>query len=822
MRLLKFFTVLLVLLALLAVVLYFVMPSWIPSEDLRSQVAHQIETVTTSVLTYGDATVRLFPFTEMQFKDVRIKQESGKAEITADRFTVQLDLIGLFFRRYRMSGMRVEGGSLKTSHLWEGCPWDPEIREMRLQLKPTRKDSVQKLEIEGNLHGLSKNLKGHATIDWSTLAAWSWKNVVLSGEILLSDVDLATLPGNAGDTAGALQVDRGLLKTQIAFEKAAAQDKIKIDLETSITDLVYHAQPASSTVTPQAPIELGLKVRGDWDPMTDEVALAQATFHLPWGEAEAQGLFSLATGEIREMRISAVSVPLEQIPHYCGPLKNSLPVNLGFSGPSHWDITLRGTLDQLSANVNVDLEDATLTYGKYFSKTKGLPMQVAMAFLLKDHRFLTGDLSAYMKDLTLKASVTEGDLQARSGQLNLITNKFPLAAQRELFPSLAEYQAEGNAKVLANWKGDFGQPEALEVMTNITLENASFQRGSGPLVRDIKMAIDVSPMILKVREGVFRLGDSVVDFKFTGYQLFRAPKIEMSVGVTGVRPSVFLGDAAALIQALAPDVLRAENISQAGFLRWFPEEEAWESASSDITYQKEKGWTFSNLHVKAYGGDWKAALDFPPASDLVKQFDLTLQAEQVDLGFWTRKTGAIDPRLAGKAFLDLNLRGETSAEGEATRLSGQGKILVTEGTFYGFDLQDAAGSFGKLQELKVLATGRTPFTDLQGTFKIEGTKFTTEDLMMVGPHLSARATGEFAEDGFLNFRIHAFLSKEDTRNFLREVLHEDADPSLQLGPLPFLLVGSFDRPEIKPDPEKMADFLKDLEEKKIRSILQTF
>ena len=114
-------------------------------------------------------------------------------------------------------------------------------------------------------------------------------------------------------------------------------------------------------------------------------------------------------------------------------------MNTGFSGQSNLDLSLNGTLDHLSIHANWDLTPTLLTYARFFSKPKDIPLNVDLDLLLKDQEILSGDFSVRLKDTTLKGNLKGFDLASREGQWNFITNKFSLASWEPMIPPFENY-----------------------------------------------------------------------------------------------------------------------------------------------------------------------------------------------------------------------------------------------------------------------------------------------------------------------------------------------------------------------------------------------
>ena len=180
------------------------------------------------------------------------------------------------------------------------------------------------------------------------------------------------------------------------------------------------------------------------------------------------------------MRIAALSLRLEDLPKFLLPLKKILPFHLGFSGQSDLEMSMSGTWDHLAFQGNWDITPMLLSYGRYFSKPKDTPSDLAFDFLIKKGGVLTGDFSAKVENLVMKATTTDWDLRTGHGRINLITNKFNLEGWEKLVPLLEKYQIKGLIKILLNAEGNLFQAHEAKTALNLTLEQGELAREGVP------------------------------------------------------------------------------------------------------------------------------------------------------------------------------------------------------------------------------------------------------------------------------------------------------------------------------------------------------
>ncbi len=99
----------------------------------------------------------------------------------------------------------------------------------------------------------------------------------------------------------------------------------------------------------------------------------------------------------------------------------------------------------------------------------------------------------------------------------------------------------------------------------------------------------------------------------------------------------------------------------------------------------------------------------------------------------------------------------------------------------------------------------------------------TEKLLLLGRGLITKANGESSLDGILNYRLDVFLRAPLADDLLTRLLGSSSTgEDTPLGPIPFLVTGPLAKPELKPDPNLLAEFQDNLARKKTQKIFRHF
>lgn len=557
-----------------------------------------------------------------------------------------------------------------------------------------------------------------------------------------------------------------------------------------------------------------------WNTASDSLEIKRGVLRAPFAEVEGRGTMNLQTGEIGEVRFTGRKTVLMECVKHFPSTQSLLPVDMGFSGESGFDLMLQGTLDYLTVHVNLDLTPAVLTYGKIFSKPKDFPLEVNGDLLLKAGSVLSGDVSFRIQQTTVKGSLVDVDLKSGMGELTLLTNKFDLAGWETLLAPLRDYKLSGSAKLLTHWKGNLGRLAEAEKTVNLTLDEASFLSSQGLGVRQAGLFLDASGLSLKVKESRMVFGNSPVQINAELFNLHDNPSGSLNVLSEGLEPHAFLEN----LKAVEP------LWTMGGFLPGLPQrtEEFVRHLLPPGVPLKE--WVLSvktgpeklvleELSFQALGGSVRLHGESQwPAEKPVFWFEI--ETSRVGLARYGSGGGTGRKALEGNLFLNGRFKGRGfKPEEVAEHLSGQGTFSVTNGEWEALDLIGALSALAPLRGVAFPKSPPTPFNDLKGTWNYSGGKYEVPEFLLYSRDLWVEGKGHLSQELALNARLEVYLSRDLTQRVLKAWKTEGKSEGKQLGPFPFLLLGKLSRPEVRPDERRMESFLEDLEARRFRRIL---
>lgn len=816
----KIFTGMVVLGLLFGIVILSVPPFVFRARPLEKMLAGRIEQMTGGPFAYKSFETSYFPFLTVRYHGIEVHSLTPAAfDLQAGTLSLRLARIPLLWGRFRAHAVEISDAKGAVA---AGSEIGKEIvafERARAKAGPFRAGRDITIEFSGVFPGGENHFEGKGSARVGSLERPEWKDAAMDMNFRVEKAGIALLARMARQVFH-FNPAGGETFTSWSFNKAPGDPWLAVRSSTEIRQFSYRLSEDAQSV-PSPVFDIQLNGQGQWNPEAETLRVEKISMHLPAGNLEMSGEVRMATKEIQDLRIAATEVVLESIPQYVLGLKEVIPLNIGFSGQSNFEVALSGTWDHLSIHVNWDLTQALLTYARFFSKPKELPLNLAFDFLLKDQHVLGGDFSVRLKDAAMKGSLTAVDLSTGDGQINMITNKFNLEGWQDLIPPMQGYKLSGGGKVLANFKGDLRKIEGTESMFNISLEEAGIKDPQGRGLEGVHLALDLSPLSLEIRDTHFKLGEDMVQTHLLVYDLRDKPLLDFSLQAEKTQPSLLMETAEALAASWLAEPQRASFAAATSWIQnYFPEGQTAANLSLQIK-SEDAGWVLPELSFEAFGGkarlsgNWETLKPEAP-------YQLGFNFQKMSLAQWPGLRSLDSQLLEGNLFLKGSLRGR-SAPAQPAPLEGEGTLLVTNGEFRSIDLMAAVGALSDFTDLAGRASGKTAFHDLHADFKVSGTKLITENLSVLGDDFTVQASGEFGLDRFLNYRLQVFLEESLLGAVPAAVpAPEGQAPKEFLGPVPMLVSGLLDHPDLKPDPSLGPDLRAELLKKKNHQPLRNF
>ncbi len=793
----------------------------IRSDRLENTFAEAAKEYSQATLDFKNFHVNYFPVLDVTADEFVLDAPSGGGHLEGKRLKIKPSFWKVLFGHFGLDSLVFHEGQLQTSLgsqsflepltlsevEFQGGPFG-EVGKSRFELDASYVDVPHALHVTANLSApLQKKIK-------------DWNSLTVSGELGVNQLILSQL-SRILKTEFPIHIKDGQMSGLLKFSKKNADPSLEFQGNFKADQVIYSMQQTDRPLESSA-MALNLDLHLSWNPDTSDLSIQSLSLAAPFGTFNMLGGFQTQTGEIREMRIMADKITVADIPQYILPLSRALPAGLGFSGASTFEASLEGTWKHLSVDATWDLGATLLTYGRYFSKPKELPMTALFHLLLEEGRKVSGDFSVRLKDMSCKGTITGLNFKDQTVQLNMISNKFKIQGWEELIPPLSAFKLDGAIKILANFVEDQDPKTAGQNLINLSLEDVTLKREGWPTLHHLKANMDLTSLTWEIKRAGFEINDSALEADLTLYNLTDQVNFHGKLRSQAMSPRQVAEGLSKGLEEWAPELGRKNaKLAKAVMLGLFPSENLIRNVDSSFYFEKGHFYV-EGFSFEGYGGKGKLGMDID-MSQSPPQIWISADADGWDLSQYLPPPSAV-PFLSGKLFLNGQFKtASDQPEAMIKSLSGEGDFSVTQGELQRLDLLQGIGDIDGFGEVGLLSNGKTSFRDLRGHFLLRDQKMKVDDLTLVSQDLSVEGAGEVGFDKNLNFRLETYLSTALTTHFLTPIFgSSEAFQGKEFGPIPLLLSGPMAQVQMKADEHRIEDLRNNLLRKKSQQILRNF
>lgn len=779
-------------------------------EFLEESLVSVLEEKLGASLSLGETKLVFLPFPELYARQVRLESATDAfPPVTAEKVKFSFQGFPLLRGRVRLSGFQMENAS---GHLWK-IP----VERVNFKIQRLSPNGWAPFEWKGAVRGSPQALQGKGSLSFKNPSRDWIRDLGLKMEASLLHFSLAEME-NGSSLKYFPKGSSGSLEAKLRVEKEKGTNVLRGEVKLLGQEMKIGSAP-------------GFSFSGNgsllWDLKNHSFELQQVSLESPFGRLDGRSLFNVETGEIGEVRLTGRKVALEELIRNFPELSRALPVELGFSGLSDFDVSLRGTLEYLGLHGNCNFTPAVLTFGQVFSKPKDFPLGIHFDFLLKKGSLLGGDFSLRIRQTTVKGSLVDMDLKTGEGELTLITNKFDLEGWNQLVIPFSGCTLQGAAKILVNWKGKLTDLNQAQKMLNLTLENATLLSPSGRGFRNTRLYLDTSPLSFRLRDTRFEVRNSPIELEAEITTPAETPK--PTVTLLSPRLEIFtlreeLSELASLLR-IPPAWIQKASSAEALLKGFLPASTVLEDFKLKIRPESGK-LLLESLQFRAFDGTFElhGERDGPLENP---NFSFEVHADRASLARYFEGQDPEAKIFEGNLFFNGRFQGTGRTLSEiSTGLSGQGAVSITNGEWLRLDLAKPLGAI-EAREGKILfpdfsnqTSGSTPFHDLTLNWTYGRGKFETKNGLIHTNDFWVEGEGNLALDRTLNARLSLYLSDSETRKFLKSWGPTVMSDGKLLGPLPLLLVGSLSQPEVRTDETLLGPFLEAVGSRRFRKILR--
>jgi hypothetical protein len=814
------------LLTAVLLLVFFVSGLWfqsrrlLPSAKLHEFLIQKVQALTDGTLKYQDVRVGYFPQPKLVFEHAQLTFSDHPLVVEAEKIQFDFNILPLLLGRVEPAAFYVQSGKAEISIPGLSFLSPVKFEDFSLQVGAVRPKIPIPFHFTSAMAGKPNSLvmKGNVTLD--SVEEWNWEKASGSIVVELKQLSLEdAAKGLAPDPKRGFLFKGGLIDTSMEIKKKAQEVFLELTASGIGKGLAYEMPKESVWITPPA-FDAEWNFKAAWNNDTSELKLHKGLIKLPFGEIATNGSMKLSTGEISGMHVAGSNMALEDLLKYWPGLENALPFQIGFSGPGKWALSLEGTLDHLTLHFGWDLAQALLSYGQYFTKPKDIPLDLTFDLLLQKGATLGGDFALKFKELSMKGNLKDLDLKTGGGQLNLITNKFSMTGWEQYIPMLQGYKLEGDAKLMANWKGDLRKLEKAEHIFNISFDKASWTAPEGPGVRNASLSLDYGPLMLEGRQMQFEIGGSsvIADLKISDFT--EKPKVVAKVSAAELKPLEVLEAVVALLQRRDEEGKKNSYERVREFIQTIcPKDQIFKNVLAD-TFYEEGVWNVPSLQFEGYGGkvDLKGALNL---SGQEPEYGFDGEFHGIDLGLFLGRQDPAQKVFEGSLDLKCSMAGKGwGPEAWSKSLAGQGGWMLKNGKFLTFDLKDPLSTLEHFMDIGTVRPSLRDFESMNFEWKIADGKVTTGDLLVKSKDYVLDGEGTLGFDGLANFRMDVFLSSDIAMKLLPDMVSSfKKDPQAHMGPIPMLFSGPLLTPEVKPDPVQAEELTEKIRKGKAKEFV---
>jgi len=498
----------------------------------------------------------------------------------------------------------------------------------------------------------------------------------------------------------------------------------------------------------------------------------------PWAEAQLKG--SLILNSINLVQLSKLPF-----------LKQNLPLALSAEGSVNAYSRFEGTWANLRVGALVKGEKSEFRYRDWLRKPSGSPAELKAQISRQKNGLVLheSELSLGNSKLTLSGMVEEGP--GPRLQLKLRSDSSHLPTWWRLVSPLSFYGADGSVRWDIVLEKNFASADGWNIHGKLNLADAEFRhKETGRKIDHLNADIAFLGTEALLEKGSFRLGSSAITVAA------KVPDLTQPSARYKLRsPEVNLID---LQTFPVGKPNRLKNVTASGEIRWQDdtpslqgalfssegslEEIPYRELQADITWSP-KGISFKNLSLRAFDGLLHADGYWPAREEPPQRFTLKSQTESIQLGSLLKQKF---PELRNRIEGNLNFRGQFEAATQngstvTETLQGSGESVVHEGKIHDFNLiakiipgggGDSVSSPGSSRlpaSLAVLVDRPyTPFDTLKASFKVEGQRIRTDDVLLVTPDYTITGAGWVGFDRTTQWSGLLVLSPRITQELQRE------------------------------------------------------
>jgi hypothetical protein len=743
--------------------------------------------------------ISLTPFPKIELNSFRITDMDSELEIPlfdSDTLSFHPKLLP-FILRQSVELAKIQMNGANVNYPWRNKSGTRvktiSVRDLKMNLQNVRTRSPIKFDLSGSWLSDTPNVSAKGLIE-TDFEKTDFKTSRADIEFKIDPLQFSEFASWWGNVP--VLIHNGVFSIEGTIRKEstmALEAKVVLQLKNFIYEIPNHGVKSETA-------NYAFSFSFHYDLETKDLKVTKGQFDLPYGAPVfIETVFNTKRLEISEFLLNTESVNLESLPHFLLPLTDLLPINLGFSGNSKVDLFLKGTPEALSVNFRLGLDEAILSYAKYFSKPSNMPLSLQSDFKLLAGSLIRGDFTVEFDGAAAKGSIVGVDLKSGIGEVTVLTNKFKITGWEKYFPLIKEFQLQGESKLLASVQGNLTDAQKMKLMTNVTLDQISVGAHDVKIIEALNGSFDLSHMDSEISDVRFRIGESL--FRVEG-KTFGQPTPRTLMGIKSEVVHVYellqkmrVFNETLAEQGLPLDWLALENLAE----KWFGKSDTIQNLLSRVALEQDRIMV-PDLSFDLFNGRIQLQAIFELMKEK-KQNHFEVKLDHINLSLLQKNMEK--PLVDGNLFSKIILEGNRTFDDKwLNQLKGSGTFSVTNGEFHTVDVLAGLARVSELSLLRGFGTSATRFSDFTGSFVVSESSISTEDLLIVADDFQVKGKGDIGLDGELNLRLSVYLSEALSQRIVPNI-----GSRMRLGPIPIIVLGTLSKPSLRTDPMLIGAFL---------------
>jgi uncharacterized protein involved in outer membrane biogenesis len=530
--------------------------------------------------------------------------------------------------------------------------------------------------------------------------------------------------------------------------------------------------------------------------------------------------------------IEAGPLPLASLREVAGTA-GVAPQELSMDGTLAANASFDGTAGVFDIEGSIDVTDGSLTFGESFRKPSGVPARASIRGHYRQPRLEVEEVILSLHDLRVRGS---GTVAAEHVDMTLSVDESDVSKLAAMLPALSPLAPTGTFSLDAKVAGSAARGARPDVEGNITLENGGAKLEQLPEpIHGANASVAFTGTTANVEVASLKVGRSSIA---ASVRVGRFEPLEATYRISSER--IWRNDFQVPTGPASPRPEVLDNVVATGRVWHSPQATAGAPVDHEGTVTSARGVVanldYTDLRAKTRSDGDDIVIESFSANSLdgtvggsgrvqptavPPRFDVRTEVKQVDLAkYFQHKFPTMSNVIEGRIDLNVNLVGSGKTWEEiSTTLEGDGGAVVIRGALLSVNLANEL--IAGIQSLplvpadldermrakhpRLFSGNSTAFENLDGEFRIDGGRITTDDLFLKAADFAVTGDGWFAFDRTLNLKTRFVFSEALSRDIVGELpiarYLQNAEGRIVL---PLVLRGDVVKPSIVPDSDAIT------------------